>query len=69
MVHGLSGYLQHADVKTQWENYAKCEDILADEMAIVPLFHQQNSYLFDADGYDGLVYYCGNFYFGYITQK
>ena len=61
--------ISNTDVKAQWESYAKCEDILAEEVPLVPLFHQQNSYLFDADGYDGLVYYCGNFYFGYITQK
>ena len=61
--------ISNTDVKAQWESYAKCEDILAEEVPLVPLFHQQNSYLFDADGYAGLVYYCGNFYFGYITQK
>ncbi|MDD3369109.1 MAG: peptide ABC transporter substrate-binding protein [Lachnospiraceae bacterium] len=58
-----------ADTAEQWTNYAKCEELLAAEAPVAPLFHSQNSYLFNSDSYDGLVYYCGNFYFGYVTEK
>ncbi|MFT3983451.1 MAG: peptide ABC transporter substrate-binding protein [Lachnospiraceae bacterium] len=59
----------NADVVKQWEAYAECERILAEDLPIAPLLHAQNSYLFDDANYDGLVYYCGNFYFGYVSQK
>ncbi len=54
------------DVEAQWEAYRQCEEILAEDVPVAPLLHAQNSYLFDDANYDGLVYYCGNFYFGYV---
>jgi len=57
------------DTATQWENYAKCEAILAEDVPVVPFFHPQNSYLFDDVNYGGLVYYCSSVYFGYLTQN
>jgi len=57
------------DEATTWKSYAKCEDLLAKDMPVAPLLHSQNSYLFDSSKYDGLVYYCGNSYFGYVHQK
>ncbi|MDR1800635.1 MAG: peptide ABC transporter substrate-binding protein [Lachnospiraceae bacterium] len=57
------------DEATQWENYAKCEAILAEEVPVAPILHSTNSYLFNKAEYDGLVYYCGNYYFGYVTKK
>ena len=61
--------ISNPDVEVQWENYRKCEDLLAEEAPVAPLFHQQNSYLFNPDAYAGLVYYCGNCFFGYLTEK
>ena len=55
-----------SDEAAQWEDYAKCESILANDVPVIPLFHSQNSYLFDDTNYSGLVYYCGNCYFGYV---
>jgi len=53
--------------EAQWENYKKCEELLAADLPLAPILHQQNSYLLDDTKYTGLVYYCGNFYFGYLT--
>ncbi|MDO4285894.1 MAG: peptide ABC transporter substrate-binding protein [Eubacteriales bacterium] len=61
--------IAESDVAAQWENYAECESILAQDVPVIPLFHSVNTYLFDDTNYDGLVYYCGNVYFGYLTQK
>jgi oligopeptide transport system substrate-binding protein len=58
-----------ATEEEQWENYRKCEAILAANLPVAPLLHQQNSYLFDGTAYQGLVYYCGTTYFGFITKK
>ncbi len=57
------------DETEQWKNYAECEAILAKDLPVVPLLHSMNSYLFDDTKYDGLVYYCGNYYFGFIKAK
>ena len=57
------------DVAKQWEDYARCEDILAQDVPVIPLFHSVNTFLFDDANYDGLVYYCGNVYFGFVTKK
>ncbi len=57
-----------ADQEEQWAAYSQCEELLAQDTPVVPLFHSQNSYLFDDANYDGLVYYCGNFYFGYVHE-
>lgn len=61
--------LSATDTATQWQNYYKCEDILSKDIPVIPLYYGQNTYLFDSAKYDGLVYYCGNFYFGYVKQK
>lgn len=61
--------ISQSDVATQWEDYAKCEELLAADVPVIPLLHSMNSYLFDDTNYDGLVYYCGNVYFGYVHQK
>ncbi len=61
--------ISNADEAQQWKDYAECEKILSEDLPVAPLLHAQNSYLFDDTNYDGLVYYCGNFYFGYVTQK
>lgn len=53
----------------QWKYYDECEAILAKDLPVVPLLHSMNSYLFDDTNYDGLVYYCGNYYFGYVKAK
>ena len=58
-----------SDEAEQWKDYGECEKILSEDLPIVPLFHSQSSYLFDDTNYNGLVYYCGNFYFGYVTKK
>lgn len=58
-----------SDPAEQWKDYAKCEEILAEDVPVVPILHEENSYLFDDAGYDGLVYYCGNTFFGFIQQK
>jgi oligopeptide transport system substrate-binding protein len=58
-----------AEEAAQWEYYAECEKVLSEDSPIAPLLHAQSSYLFDDTNYDGLVYYCGNFYFGFITKK
>ena len=57
------------DEKTRWKDYDECEAILAEDRPITPILHSKNSYLFDDTNYDGLVYYCGNAFFGYVTQK
>jgi oligopeptide transport system substrate-binding protein len=61
--------IAETDRTKQWQDYAKCEDILAKESPVAPLFHAKSSYLFDDKNYSGLVYYCGNFYFGYVNKK
>lgn len=61
--------IANTDVDAQWKDYAECERILSEDLPVVPLLHSQNSYLFDDTKYDGLVYYCGNFYFGFVTEK
>ena len=58
-----------SDPAEQWDNYAKCEEVLAEDVPLAVILHSMNSYLFDADAYDGLVYSCGNFVFTYITEK
>ncbi|MGN0482659.1 MAG: ABC transporter substrate-binding protein [Lachnospiraceae bacterium] len=57
------------DVETQWKDYAECEKILADDTPVIPLYHAKSGFLFDDTKYDGLVDYCGNYYFGYVHQK
>lgn len=57
------------DETEQWENYGACEAILAKDLPVVPLLHSMNTYLYDDTNYDGLVYYCGNYYFGYVKAK
>jgi oligopeptide transport system substrate-binding protein len=57
------------EVDAQWASYKECERILAEDAPVAPILHQQNSYLFDDTNYQGLVYYCGNFYFGYVTKN
>ena len=57
------------DEKARWKDYDECESILAEDRPITPILHSKNSYLFDDTNYDGLVYYCGNAFFGYVTQK
>ena len=52
----------------QWEHYAECERILAEEMPISIILHGKDWYLFDDTVYDGLVYSCGCFVFTYLTQ-
>ena len=61
--------ISSTDEGQQWKDYAECERILSEDVPIAPYLHSQNSYLFDDANYDGLVYYCGNFYFGYVTKK
>lgn len=61
--------VQTADQKEQWENYAKCEEVLASELPVSVILHSLNSYLFDEENYDGLVYSCGNYVFTYVTAK
>lgn len=56
------------DEAEQWAQYDKCEEILAKDVPAVPLFFSQNSYLFDDTDYQGLVYYCGAAFFGYLTK-
>ena len=58
-----------ADKAGQWEHYANLEAILAKDLPVAVILHSNNSYLYDADTYDGLVYSCGNFVFTYLTQK
>jgi len=57
------------DETKQWEDYAKCEEILSNDVPVAPILHAQNSFLFDDKDYDGLVYYCGENFFGYLTKK
>ena len=61
--------IAETDIEKQWTDYAECEKILEEEAPLAPLYHSMNSYLFDDTNYEGLVYYCGNFYFGYVQQK
>ncbi len=53
----------------QWEHYAECERILAEEVPAAPLFQKMDYYLFDDTVYDGLVFNCGCYVFTYITEK
>lgn len=57
------------DTEKQWKDYAECEKILSNDTPIIPLYHSQSSFLYDDSNYDGLVDYCGNFYFGYVVHK
>ena len=57
------------DQKEQWDNYAKCEAILAEDLPITVILHSMSSYLYDDYNYSGLVYSCGNFIFTYITPN
>ena len=68
-IDAYNAAIQTSDQAEQWENYAKCEEVLAEDIPITVLLHSMNSYLFDEDNYDGLVYSCGNFVFTYITEK
>ncbi len=61
--------ISETDQTKQWKSYDECESILAKDAPVAPFFHSQNSYLFDSTSYDGLVYYCGTFYFGFVTKK
>ena len=61
--------IAETDTAKQWADYDKCESALAADVPVIPLFHSQNSYLFDDTKYDGLVYYCGNVFFGYVKAK
>ena len=58
-----------ADMTEQWENYKKCEAVLAEDLPVTPILHSMNSYLFDDVNYSGLVYSCGNFIFTYLQQN
>ena len=57
------------DQAEQWENYKKCEAVLAEELPVSVILHSMNSYLFDNVNYSGLVYSCGNFVFTYVTAN
>ena len=61
--------IAESDEKARWKDYDECESILAEDCPIAPILHSKNSYLFDDTNYDGLVYYCGNAFFGFVTQK
>lgn len=61
--------ISSSDETEQWNKYDECEAILAKDLPVVPILHSMNSYLFDDTNYDGLVYYCGNYYFGYVKAK
>ena len=54
------------DQAEQWENYKKCEAVLAEELPVSVILHSMNSYLFDDANYEGLIYSCGNFVFTYV---
>ncbi len=58
-----------SDEAEQWDYYAQMEAVLAEDLPVTPILHSLNTYLFDADNYDGLVYSCGNFVFTYLTAK
>ncbi len=58
-----------ADEAVQWENYAKCEAILAEELPITVILHSMSSYLYNDIDYSGLIFSCGNFIFTYITEN
>ncbi len=57
-----------ATLDEQWEHYAECERILAEETPIAIILHGKDFYLFDDAVYDGLVYSCGCFVFTYLNQ-
>ena len=61
--------IKTADQKEQWDNYAQCEAVLAEDLPVSVILHSMNSYLFDDETYDGLVYSCGNFVFTYLKEK
>lgn len=58
-----------ADQAEQWENYKKCEEILAEDAPVAVILHSMSGYLWDDVNYDGLVFSCGNFVFTYVTAK
>ncbi len=68
-VEAYNAAVKSADQKEQWDNYAKCEAVLAEDLPVAIILHSLNSYLFDDTNYDGLVYSCGNFVFTYVTAK
>ena len=68
-IDAYNAAIMTADPAEQWENYAKCEEVLARDIPITVILHSMNSYLFDDENYDGLVYSCGNFVFTYVTAK
>lgn len=65
--------LQTAQKKTNiqdiWKNYRLCENILSEELPVFPIYYGSNTYLFNDENYENLVYHCGNFYFGYVNKK
>lgn len=64
-----SAAISATDETAQWTAYDECEAILAKDLPVAPLLHSMNTYLFNDTDYDGLVYYCGNYYFGFVTAK
>lgn len=68
-IDAYNAAIQTTDEKEQWENYAKCEEVLAKDLPVSVILHSMNSYLFDDEAYDGLVYSCGTFVFTYMTEK
>jgi len=57
------------DAAESWKDYDECESILAEDVPVAPILHAEDSYLFDSTDYDGMVYSCGNAFFGYVTAK
>lgn len=68
-VEAYNAAISTADQAEQWENYKKCEAVLAKDLPVTPILHSMNSYLFDDVNYSGLIYSCGNFVFTYLTQN
>ena len=68
-IDAYNAAIKTSDPAEQWENYAKCEEVLAEDIPVTVILHSMNSYLFDEETYDGLVYSCGNFVFTYIKEK
>ncbi|HUM84814.1 MAG TPA: peptide ABC transporter substrate-binding protein [Lachnospiraceae bacterium] len=64
----FSSAMSATDTASQWADYDKCEQILANDYPVAPLYYGKNTYLFDDKKYTGLVYSCGNFYFGYVKN-
>ena len=68
-VEAYNAAISTADQAEQWENYKKCEAVLAKDLPVTPILHSMSSYLFDDVNYSGLIYSCGNFVFTYLTQN